>query len=116
MDSTPEEEKFTPEEEQEIAREVEQTSQMSKRIGERLTQLGYENEESLGNLEYRLAEIWLMAKKVSEEYLPQLLARDLGKDALHDSVVDLHVDLMDLRDQIEEVQDDLIKLMNFIGK
>ena len=107
---------MNPEDEAKVEAEVQETLRLSQQIRERLIQLGFVgDDDAMGNITHHLAELSLWGKKLSQEALPAFLALPPQKRTeLADLIVDMNYELTEMREAIEDMEPDFIKLMNFL--
>jgi len=95
--------------------EVRQVLKLSTQIKERLTELGFVDDDAMGNIIHHLAELSVWGKKLSQEVLPAFLTLPLKrKQELGELVVDTNYELIEMKQAIEDMEPALIKLMNFM--
>jgi|SRR5690348_8416841 len=96
---------------------VDQVLEMQNRISARLDQLGYSgNAEAKGNIIHHLAEVAVMARTLAQESVPTFLELPLDeRDALGELIVGIQYDLVEMKEAIEDMEPELIKLMNFLN-
>jgi hypothetical protein len=103
---------------QEQETEVQEILKVSAQIEERLTKLGFANEDdAIGNIAHHLAEVVVMAKKLADQSLPTFLKLPSSeKETLAELIVDLQYELVEMKEAIEDMEPALIKLMNFLNR
>jgi hypothetical protein len=89
---------------------------LQSRIRSRLAELGYPNSVSADNLAHHLAEISVLSRAFSETTLPLFLSMSTDHpEALARLSVSLKCDLEEIRDQISDLNADLLELMQFLN-
>ncbi len=98
-------------------KEVEATTELQNEIGEKLDALGFHPQgDSWGNIVHHLAEVTYMGRRLALEYLPKFLSlppQDKGQ--LGELMFEIQSDLHEMNESISEMEDDLIKLVNFLN-
>jgi hypothetical protein len=73
------------------------------------------DDDAMGNITHHLAELSLWGKKLSQEALPAFLTLPpQNKTELADLIVDMNYELTEMREAIEDMEPDFIKLMNLL--
>jgi hypothetical protein len=97
-------------------KQVEEIRRLQSQILRRLDELGFDGDpDASGNIAHHLAELVVWAKKLSSDTLPDFLEFPIAnKDELAELVVGLHEDVWTMKNNLEDLQPALLKLMNHI--
>lgn len=99
-----------------VDEEVREISDLEDRIGKKLDELGYPQDDSWGNIVHHLAEVTYMGKRLALDYMPRFLSlAPADKEQLAELSVDIDSDLNEMKEAITDMQSDLIKLVNFLN-
>jgi hypothetical protein len=97
--------------------EVQQILVLQEQIQRRLAELGFLEEDDVGNIAHHLAELTIFGRKLNQDFLPKFLASSLQKNnELAELVVDTNYDLGEMKTAIEEMEPAFIRLMNFLTR
>ena len=85
--------------------EVQEIVELQNRIGQRLDELGYKDDDSAGNIIHHLAEVIVMGKNLAQRSLPMFLALPTNqKEKLADLIVSLQWDLTEIKEAIADME------------
>jgi hypothetical protein len=98
--------------------EVQEILKLQTEIAQRLDQLGFLGSPGArGNIIHHLAEAAVIGKKLEQEFLRAFLGSPMGQqERLEELVVDMHCELMELRDGLSEMEPAFVELMNFVTR
>lgn len=92
---------------------VNDVSSLQARLLDKLLTIGFVRPGEDDAISHRLAELAYMCTAVSERILPGFLRADGAE--LSDLAVDLNEDLREMRESIEAMGDELLRLMNHLN-
>lgn len=98
------------------AMEIKKIGELQNRIQARLEKLQFQPQDSIGSIVHHLAEVAFLGEKLSRFSLPAFLeeAQD-DRGRLADLVVEIKMDLDEMKDAIADMQGDLVFLMNHLN-
>lgn len=96
--------------------EVEQIRKLQTQIAERLDKIGFTaSDDTRGNIIHHLAEFAVMGQRLTQEDIPAFLSLPVDqKERLGDIAVNIHSDLLELKDALIDMEPAFIELMNFL--
>jgi hypothetical protein len=96
--------------------EVQEIVELQNRIGQRLEELRYKDDDSAGNIIHHLAEVAVMGKNLAQRSLPTFLALPMDEqEKLADLIVRLQYDLTEPNEAIADMESDLNRPVNFLN-
>lgn len=89
---------------------------LQQQVRDRLLQLGFPTGTAASNVEHHLAEIAVLGRNFAEHTLPLFLGLSLEhRESLASLVVSIKCDLEQLRDNLTDIEPDLMELMHFLN-
>jgi TnpA family transposase len=97
-------------------REVQEILDLQERIGQRLHELQFVDQEAQGAIIHHLAEVAVLGRKLADNSLQQFLRLPAEQgEQLADLVVDIQTDLEEIKEAILDMEAGLLKLVNFLN-
>jgi len=96
--------------------EVRDILALQERIGRKLDELQFVDQEAQGEIIHHLAEVAVLGRKLADNSLKQFLSLPPDqKEKLADLVVDIQTDLDEIKEAISDLEASLLKLVNFLN-
>ena len=96
--------------------EVRDILALQERIGRKLDELQFVDQEAQGEIIHHLAEVAVLGRKLADNSLKQFLSLPPDqKEKLADLVVDIQTDLDEIKEAISDMEASLLKLVNFLN-
>ena len=90
-------------------------SKLQDQIAQRLSDVGFHDDRSVGTITHHLAEVSYLGGKLSEKDVPAFLNLNVeDRDALGDVVIEMVNDLDEMKEAITEMEKAMAQLMNLL--
>lgn len=96
--------------------EVQEIVDLAERIGRRLNDLQFVDQDAQGEIIHHLAEVVVLGRKVANHSLEEFLSLPAHQEEkLADLIVDIQTDLDEIKEAISDMEAGLLKLVNFLN-